>query len=301
MMLAALAPAIAVASEGGGTSKALGVDTVLTGVMPPPGSLQLTTYLAYYESDQTLDGNGNPRAGISDFKLTAEAATLRFRYVWPDAKLWGADIETRVGFTVYTHADLQFDVNTPNGKVHRNGTANGIGDALLGPALLGWHSERVHQITGLAFFLPTGDFDATKLANPGRGNYAIAPAYWITWYPVDEVEVDWNVFYLYNFKNQDTNYRGGNEISMDYALGYAITPTWQAGVSGYGCKQVTDDLLNGNNVTGGNRGRVVGVGPYLRYHPDKDWGITFKWQTETLVENRTKGNRFLLQFALKLW
>ena len=195
MALAALAPRFAAATEGGGTSKALGVDTVLSGVMPPPG-MQLTTFLAYYEANETLDGNGDPRPGISNFNVRAEAATLRFRYVWPDAKVWGADIETRIGFTAYTHANVQFDVTTPGGQVHRQGSTRGTGDALLGPALLGWHSDRVHQIVGLEFWIPSGTFNPVQLANAGRGYWTTGPAYWITWFPVDEVEADFTIVYL---------------------------------------------------------------------------------------------------------
>lgn len=292
---------MAAGSEGGGSAKAFGVDTVLTGVMPPPGTLRLTTFLSYYEANQTLDGNGDPRPGISNFRLTAGAATLRFQYVWPDAKLWGADLETRLGFTAYLDPKVQFDVQTPAGSVHKQSSASGTGDALFGPLLLGWHGDSVHQITGFEFFLPTGHFNPSKLANLSRGYYSIAPAYWVTWFPNDNVEIGSNIFYLYNYKNPDTNYQTGQEVAIDYALGYAVTPVWQAGVSGYYYQQVTDDKLNGQDVAGGNRGRVLGIGPYIRYHPNTDFGITLKWQTETLVENRTKGNRFYLQFALKLW
>ena len=296
-----LASNSALGSEAGGTIKALGVDTVLTGVMGPPGSLRLTTTAAYYEASETLDGNGDPRAGISNFKLRAEAASFRLQYVWRDAEVFGANIETRAGFVVYTHADLQFDVSTPVGKVHKQGSASGTGDMFVGPVLLGWHSETVHQTAGPLVFAPTGNFDPEKLASTGRGYWAIAPAYAVTWFPVDTVEADFTILYIYNYKNPDTNYRGGDEISADYALGYAITPAWQAGVNGYAYKQITDDQLNGRDVAGGNRGQVVAIGPYLRYHPSRDWGITFKWQAETLVENRPKGNRFMLQFGLKLW
>ena len=33
---------------------------------------------------------------------------------------------------------------------------------------------------------------------------------------------------------------------------------------------------------------------------DANWGITFKWQIESAIENRAQGNRFFLQFALRL-
>jgi hypothetical protein len=53
-------------------------------------------------------------------------------------------------------------------------------------------------------------------------------------------------------------------------------------------------------VADGNQGRAVGIGPFIRYHPSPDWGITLKWQHETLVENRASGDRVFPQFAVKL-
>jgi hypothetical protein len=283
------------ATEGGGSSKALGVDTVLAGVMPPPG-LRLTTFLGYYQADKTLDGSGNPRPNISNFDLDAGALTLRFQYVWPE-ELWGANIETRIGLSAYVDAQVSFDLQTPVGLRHRQGSANGLGDMLFAPALLGWHGGRFHQIAGLEFFLPTGSYDATQLANTSRGYYSGGPAYFFTWFPTDETEVSVSSIYLYNWKNPDTQYQSGQEVNIDYGLGYAVTPAWQGGVSGYYYQQVTDDKLNGVAVPGGNRGRAVAIGPFVRYHPSAQWGITFKWQWETLVQNRPEGNRFFLQFA----
>src|SRR5256885_12337494 len=72
----AMASDLAIATEGGGSQKALGVDTVMAGVMPPPGD-RLTTFLVRYEATHTLDGSGNDRVGLSNFKLNAEAAVLR--------------------------------------------------------------------------------------------------------------------------------------------------------------------------------------------------------------------------------
>src|SRR5881628_186312 len=174
------------ATEGGGTSKALGVDTVLPGVMPPPG-LRLTTFVAYYDADHTLDSSGNDRAGISNFNVHASAVTPRLQYVWRGVELWGANIETRLGFSAYVDAHVSFDVQTPGGKIHREGSSTGIGDMLIGPALLGWHSERFHQIAGVEFFLPTGKFDKTQLANTSRGYYSVGPAYLFTWFPTDAI------------------------------------------------------------------------------------------------------------------
>jgi hypothetical protein len=296
----AIVPGIAAATEGGGSSLAVGVNTVLAGVMDPPGTY-LRTFLTQYDANHTLDGHGNDKAGISDFRITVDAVNFRLSQVWSDVQFWGATIETRIGFTGYVDAQLHFDVQTPNGAIHKAASAYGSGDTLLGPALLGWHSEQYHQIAGIEFFLPSGNFEKTRLVNVGRGYYAIGPAYFFTWLPTNALEVSGNLTYLFNLKNPDTNYLSGNEVALDYGVGYALDDAWQLGASGYVYNQVTDDRQNGQVVGGGNRGKALSIGPFIRYHGGKNWGITFKWQHETLVENKTEGNRYWLQIALKLW
>ena len=195
----------AAATEGGGSNKALGVDTVLTGVMPPPG-MRLTSYLGYYTADQTLDGSGNPRPAISNFNVDVAAITTRFQYVWSDAKLWGADIETRVGLTWFADVNLHFDVQTPGGKIHRSGSENDfLAGGLFAPALLGWHGDTVHQIAGFEAFFPARQYQPTQVANVSSGYWSVAPAYWVTWFPTEAIEVSGSFVYLYNFKNDTTN------------------------------------------------------------------------------------------------
>jgi len=301
LVAAGLWPGAAAATEGGGSNKVLGVDTVLTGVMPPPG-MRLTSYLGYYTADETLDGSGNPRPGISNFNVNATAFTTRFQYVWSDAKLWGANIETRLGLTWFANVSVQLDVQTPGGPVHRSSSDNNFfPSGLLAPALLGWHGDTVHQVTGLEIFFPLRDFLPNQLANVSTGYWSVAPAYWVTWLPNDLVEVSGSFVYLYNFKNDTTNYKSGQEFNLDYGLGYALTPTWQTGLSGYYYQQTTDDTVNGNDVPGGNRGRAAAIGPFIRFHPSKDFGIALKWQKEFAVENRASGNRFFLQVSAQLW
>lgn len=287
------------ATEGGGTSKAVGVDTVLAGVMPPPG-LRVTTFVASYDADKTLDGAGNNRAGLSNFKLHVDAVTFRLQYVWPGAELWGAQVETRIGATAYANSRVQFDVQTPGGLVHRRDTVQSGGDMLLGPALLGWHGERLHQIAGLELFLPTGGFSAAKLANAGRGYLAYGPAYLATWLPSAAVEVSISGIYLINQRNPDTGYRSGRELSVDYGLGYAVSAPLQIGLSGYVYRQISDDRVNGQPVAGGNRGQALAAGPFVRYSPSRNWGVTLKWQHEAQVRNRAAGDRLFLQMAVTL-
>jgi len=298
LCLMALSPLPLLATEGGGTSKALGVDTVLAGVMPPPG-LNITNFTAFYFADRTLDSNGNDRANLSNFDLFVFAEVMRFRYIFPNVTFLGANVEARVGVTLVSTAEVSFDVRTPRGTFRRHDSTTNHGDSLLG-LILGWHSEKFHQMFGPELFVPSGKFSDDRLTNTSRGYWAIGPSYWFSWYPIKQLEISGALIYLINFENPDTNYRSGQELSFDYNLAYAIARDWQFGVSGYAYKQVGDDEINGRKFGDGNRGQAVGFGPALRWHPHgKNFGVTLKWQHEELVENRAKGDRLFLQAAVQ--
>ena len=296
-----MAPEVARATEGGGSSKVLGVETIRSGVMGDPGSLGMAIVAGHYTAHKTHDGAGNPRPGISNFDLSFIVVGVRMAYVWKDVKLWGADIDTRVAYALYVKPDLSFDVATPGGSMHRAGSASGTGDALIAPVSLGWHSDAYHQIASVEIYVPAGRFDATKLVNQSRGYYSVAPVYRFTWLPTGALEVSGNLVHLYNFKNPDTDYTSGRELVFDYGIGYAVAPGWQTGASGYVYRQLSDDKINGTVVGDGNRGQVVAIGPFIRYHGIPNWGITFKWQIEDHAKNRAQGNRFFLHIMRRLY
>lgn len=297
-LAAAILPKSVSATEGGGTSKALGVDTVLSGRMPPPG-LNIMSFTAFYTADRTLNSDGNDVPNLTNFDLFVFAEVLRFRYVFPHVTFLGANLEARFGITLMNEIDLSFDVRTPRGMIHRQDSTSNLGDSLAG-LILGWHGEHFHQMFGPEIFLPTGQFRTTALTNTSRGYYAVGPSYWFSWFPSEQIEVSGALIYLINFENPDTNYLSGQELSFDYNLGYWITRDWELGLSGYAYKQVTDDERNGLTVGDGNRGQAVAFGPALRWHPhDKNYGVTLKWQHEELIENRAKGDRFFLQCAVQ--
>lgn len=297
-MLELWTPSMADATEGGGSARVLGIDTTYAGVMLPPGWHATATYTNYM-ADSLRDGSGNPRQGISNFSFTGNFVSVRGTYVWEGAKLWGADIETRVGANVFADVNLSFDVQTPAGKVHREGSESGFGGAFFAPALLGWHSAQFHQIAGLVIFAPLGGFDPNAVVNLQVGAPAVAPAYWFTWLPRKDVEASGALFYIINGVNTETGIRSGNEVGFDFGASYSFNPAWGVGLSGFVYKQVTDDTQYGSTFRDGNRGQAVGIGPTLRYR-GTDWGVVLKWQAETLVENKSKGNRTFLQLYFKL-
>jgi hypothetical protein len=293
-----ITPTTVTATEGGGTSKALGVDTVMAGVMPPPG-LNITNFLVYYTANNTLDSSGNDRPFLTDFDLDVFAETVRLRYILPKVTFLGANVEARFGFNMISDVDVSFNVQTPFGRIHVEDSTTNVGDSLLG-VILGWHSKQFHQMFGPEIFIPTGRFSNHRLVNVGRGYWAIGPSYWFTWFPIEQIEVSGALIYLINFENPDTHYCSGHELSFDYNLGYFLTRDWEMGVSGYLYKQLMDDEQRGQIIGDGNRGQAVAFGPALRWHPhNKNYGITLKWQHEEAVENRASGDRFFLQAAIQ--
>lgn len=289
------------ATELGATSKALGTDTVLVGLMAPPGTWRTLNTITYYNASRNLDGSGNPRPGMTQFEVDATLFTSRLSYVWSGVELFGANIESRIGAAIYGDVRVRFDQQTPGGTVHVSGSSKEFfPGVLVAPALLGWRSPGLHQIAGVQLFFPTQPYHVGRAANLSTGYSSIAPVYFATWFPAEGFEVDASVFYLFNGRNGSTNYRSGQEFSMDYAVGYSPAPRWQGGLNGYVYQQTTDDTRNGTVVGDGNRGRVLAIGPYVRYQGDASWGLVFKWDIETWVENRTSGNRFFVQFGMKL-
>lgn len=283
------------ATEGGGTVYPIGVNTVLSGKLAPDG-LTSYVYASEYHADETKDNDGHDKANIRDFDLRVKAITLRLDYVYTGVSFFGAKVASRIAVPL-VDGNVSFDVLTPAGRVHRSGSEQGLGDITLVPIMLGWSSPRYSQLIGVDIFTPTGSYDKDRLFNPGRNIWSVAPWYAFTAYPFEKVEISAKMLYFFNQTNTATDYDSGNEINIDYNIGYNVTPEWQFGLNGYAYKQVQDDTQYGKTVSvDGNRGQVLAVGPGIKYQT-KAVGLTVKWQHETLVENRTKGDRFWVQAA----
>ncbi|MEM5372404.1 transporter [Paraburkholderia azotifigens] len=284
------------ATEGGGSNYPVGVNTLLSGIQPAPGS-HIYIYLQAYEATTFEGNNGNPSSSVANFSLHAQAAAFRLSHVWRDVTFLGATLESRTNIP-FVNLDLHFDAHTPKGTVYKSGRATGLSDLTIGPLFLGWHLGNLHQVLGLEFFVPSGGYDPNKVANPGRNYYSMQPNYAVTWLPTPRVELSARALYSVNSVNHATDYHSGNEFIVDYNAGFRFTPMWQIGVSGYFYKQITDDTQHGQVVNGnGNRGQAVAVGPSIAYG-SRRFSVALKYQREMLVRNRPEGNRFWLQMYM---
>jgi len=271
----------ALATEGGGGAYPNGAEDFMAGALPPPG-VYFKNYLTYYQASKLKDNDGNDVP--IDFKLKVWADVLRFIYV-TDTKILGAN------WAVHAFIPLVYqDVSVPGQSDDRFG----LGDIIIDPIILGWHSRNVHVTAGLDIYIPTGSYNQDRLANTGRNYWTFEPVLGVTYLSDGGFEVSAKFMYDYNTENDDTKVQSGQEFHVDYAVGYHIGKEWIVGLNGYYYQQVTEDERDGNDA--GNKGRVFALGPAVQCNY-KNMSFTAKWQPEFEARNKPEGNKFWFNFV----
>lgn len=290
----------ALATEGNGNSYALGVETNYSGMMFGDG-LHALLYFAHYNGVHSMDNAGNDNARLAYFHSEVNSEALRLSYVWPGVKWLGASVETRGALPVPS-IDVSLGIARPAalGPLDKSGRQTAQGDLQFAPLLLGWHAGALHQTAGVEGFIPIGQYDVNNNVNVGRNYYQVAPFYAVTWLP-GASQYSVKVRMARNFTNKDTDYRSGDELSIEYSAGTRVAPAISLGINGYAYVQTSDDRQHGLSVNGnGNRGRVMALGPYMSYNFTPAFAVIAKLQPEFDARNRSKGVRFWLQAKIPL-
>jgi len=270
------------ATEGGGTICPVGSENYACCALPPPGVYGMV-FAQTYRADALKDNEGHT-VPLSDFKVRASAIAPRLVWVTPLEVLGGS-------LAVHTIVPLvTLDVTVPGASQSKTG----LGDIAFGPAI-GWHlSPQLHTAIALDIFAPTGQYNKTDLANIGRNYWAMHLAGGITYMQPQGLNADAKVMYAINAKNSATDYRSGQELIIDYSIGWGVGNGWILGVGGYAYQQLTDDKQAGATVPN-NKGRAFAIGPSIRYDSGKGWFLTLKYQQETAVRNRAEGKALWLK------
>lgn len=276
----ALVATAAIATEGGGSIYPVGTENYVCCALPPPG-LYGMVFAQHYSADE-VRGNDGQVVTPPSFKVRATAVAPRIVWVTPH-QLAGASLGVHAIVPL-----VNLDVNVAPG-VSQGKT--GLGDIVFGP-VLGWHhSDKLHTVLALDVYAPTGRFDRSDVANIGRNYWAVQPVVGLSYIDPKGWNADAKLMWTYNFENKDTHYKSGQELILDYALGYGLGQGWTVGVGGYLYQQLTDDKLGGATAAG-HKGRSFAIGPSIKYDSGQGWFVTAKYQTETHVRNRADGAAF---------
>jgi hypothetical protein len=277
------------ATENGASVYPVGAETVLQGMMPPVKATGLFTFHAVYTANEVDNSAGQSAA--PEFKVRVFANAIKIEHNW-GVPVLGGMLASTIGIpAVYQQLHVE------PGKF----TNLGLGNVLLTPVGVTYHKGNWHWFYQGDFYLPGLPYDKSAVLNIGQHNFAAGPTAAFT-YLSDKAkwEASSKVDYIVNFKDGDTSYRGGNELTWEYTGMRAVSKKTSLGINGYLYEQLTDDQLNGAAVAGGNRGRDLAIGPQLRVFLGPHSGFAMKYFRDTLVENKSRGNAFWFQVGVPL-
>ena len=273
------------ATEGGGSTYPVGAENHLAGAAPPPG-VYVLEYVNVYSADRVNDGQGQA-VPIPGFKVNAVAAATRIAWVTNTPVMGGQ---------LVAHAILPL-VKVKVSAAGRSSSSSGLGDVSLGAGVAWHHSPQLHSVAALDIVLPVGQYDASRPVNVGRNYASIQPAYLVSWIDPNGLNADAKIGLSLNRTNNDTGYRSGNELNIDYALGWGLGNGWVLGVGGNIYQQLCDDKRLGQSVPGA-KGRAYSAGPNLKYDSGKGWFITAKLAREFSVRSRSEGTQFWIKTTI---
>ncbi len=289
LVAAMLLPLAAGATENGASVYPVGVETVMPGLVPPPHGTMLFEFSTFYSANQINNSQGQSAA--PEFKLRVFANAFKLTHNW-NVPVFGGLLNSNIAVP-----ELYEQLHVLPGDFSKSG----LGNVDFGIAQVGYAKGALHWFYEADLFAPGGSYTSGDVLNVGQHNFAFAPVAGFTYLP-DHARTELSSKYLYivNFRDGATGYRGGNEFTWEYDAMQQVSRRMALGVNGYFYQQTTDDFQNGVIVGDGNRGRDLAVGPELRIHLPGHAAMAFKYERDTLVENKPQGNAFWFQMGLPL-
>ena len=230
----------------------LGSEGIKAATLPPPGKY-LRTYISYYSANVLRNSQGN-NAGVG---LDLDALAVVPRFVWmTDQKVFGADYGMDMLLPlIYT----DFELDTFGFKQHDFC----FGDLFVEPIDLIWRQERYDIAAAFGLWMPTGKYDKTNPASPGKDFWTSMFTFGGTYYMDPEKTCTASILGRYEIHSDKdhTDVRPGQNILFEWGVGKAFAKVWEAGVVGYAQWQLTDD--SGSDVTWDKslHDRVAAIGP----------------------------------------
>lgn len=249
------------ATETGFSTYGLGGYAFGAGATPPPGTY-ISTAVGFYTG--RIEGNVTIGRLVFDIGMKVDflSVGLNGLYVREEKFLGGL-----LGFSVTApvgHVDLEATASVGPLTGRRTTDGGGLGDVV--PKLqLGWHHGDFSHTAYVQGVAPTGRYDPSFAPNIGLHRPGIDTGWAFTW--VDKstkLQLNGALGVTFNFENDETNYKSGDEFHFEWAIGREFAPGLVLGVVGYDYRQLTGDSGSGA-VLGPFKGSVDAVGAGLSY------------------------------------
>lgn len=148
--------------------------------------------------------------------------------------------------------------------------------------------------------VPVGRYEVDDLANTGLNIWTFETDIAITYFNETSGR-DYSVVvgYGYNTENDDTNYKTGDEVHVNFVLNQFLSASFAIGINGFYFRQLSGDSGEGARL-GSFKGEASGIGPAVYWNREffgRDVFFTFKWLRKFDVENRLEGDHVFASFA----
>jgi hypothetical protein len=282
-----------------GSHYPFGGEGVLAGSAPPPG-FHYRIYNTWYNPTTLKDNNGDTIN--NGFDLDVFASVHRFIHV-TNVKILGADLIYDV-IVPMMDKDINFRVSN---NTYSDSKSFTVGDVVFEPFVLAWHKPRWDATVGLGIIMPTGEYDATKLASPGLGYWSGMLTVGGTYYLDDKKS--WSISALtrtlVHTEQQDTNVTPGSELVVEYGIGKEIALNnsllVRPGLAGCAYWQLGDDSNDAPNIKADERKKANAIGAEINFF----WlpqllQLNLRVLREYGAENTAEGSQFVATLT-KSW
>jgi len=245
----------------------------------PPSGLYFRDYNYCYFAN---DFPGGPQ----DFGATA--------YVQGPRGIWISDYSV-MGATYGASLLIPFvyqDVKVGSDRRSRFG----LGDVMVEPLLLSWNQDRFDVVIGYGLWAPTGDFQAGRMANPGKGYFGHMLSLGASRHLGDDKS--WTLTalnrYEINQENPDTETTTGNVWTIEGGLSKSLSKSVELGAIGYAQAKVTHDSGPASSL----RDSIAGIGPELSVLiPGIDLFASIRYAFEFAASDRPEGHLVNITFT----
>ena len=286
------------AAEGGYSNYIPGTYGDFAMALAPSETWTLRNDVYFYDADTTRSVRSGAIEVGTDLQFLMNFTTV---VVKPDIEVFGAQYALGVFLPLMLDLNLDASLSIGDRVVSASDSTAGLGDIVLIPLLLYWNKGNIHTNFGLSVVTPTGDYDTKNLINNGLNYWSFDTNFALTYLNQETGrDFSFNIGYIYNTENQDTDYQTGQELHLDYVFNQFLSETFAVGIQGFFLKQITGDSGSGA-LLGDFKAEAAGVGPAILWTTKigkQDVSFIAKWLHDFHAENRLEGDSIFFSFAL---